>query len=121
MENLLFTFTQKKPFRISCRATSNKQKETSDEQKVTSKEQKVTSKEQQAKSNEQRAKSNGQRTKSNEQRAKSNEQRTKSNEQRATSQMFHLCYTTGEQNICLAKAMPNRMESPVDKYAENAQ
>ena len=50
MENLLFTFTKKKSFRISCRTTSNKQR---------------------AKSNEQGAKGNEQRAKSNEQRAKS--------------------------------------------------
>ena len=53
MENLLFTFTQKKnPSEFLV--------------------------EQQVKSNEQQAKSNEQRPKSNEQRAKSNEQRTKS-------------------------------------------
>ena len=73
MENLLFTFTQKK---------------NSSEFLV----------EQRAKSNKQRAKINEQRAESNEQPAKSNEQRAKSSEQRATGEKFHLIFVIRQRN-----------------------
>ena len=62
MENLSFTFTQKKnPLRkkifLEQRVKSNEQKVTSNEQKATCNEQKVTSSEQKVTSTEQRAKS----------------------------------------------------------------
>ena len=84
-KTFLFTFTQKKYFRIYCQATRTK----SIKQKAKSIEQRAKTNEQQAKSNTQQANSNEQQTKSNEQRAKTNEQQAKINEQRETTKKFH--------------------------------
>ena len=60
MDNFFLTFTQKKSFKISGRATSNKQKVSNKEENLTNMEQKVTSNELKLTRNEQKLTGNEQ-------------------------------------------------------------